>query len=336
MNINEVIKNELDFIEQYEKSSIMINTTAKHSIDFSVLPRRVIEARALSSFMINKPEILQQLLEYFDGKVDEIFIDIELKQEINLYGIAQQYVKNSELITVKPNDTTLESCDLLIRNHFNDNLTDKNVIVIGTGNLASKIALRMSERQCNVYIKGRSSEKEAKIIEGLNMILPNYNSKIKSYDCLEKEQKADLIISFLSGLFEEEGLLKPHVTHNTFMIDGGINNFSSDFVNEMLNSDVNITRLDTRIALEYQLLSTSDYIKSFFSEVYGQREMNGIMVASGGYIGKEGTVIVDNIQQPNQIVGIADGSGGVKKNEQLREKDRHSIQTIKEAISTIG
>src|SRR5699024_719849 len=131
-------------------------------------------------------------------------------------------------------------------------------------------------------------------IEGLKMILPNYNSKIKSYDCLEKEQKADLIISFLSGPFEEESLLKSHVTQNTFMIDGGINNFSSDFVNEMLNSDVKITRLDTRIALEYQLLSTSDYIKSFFSEVYGQREMNGIMVASGGYIGKEGTVIVDN------------------------------------------
>src|SRR5699024_540260 len=336
MNINAVIKNELEFIEQYEKSSIMINTTAKHSIKFSVLPRRVIETRALSSFMINEPEILKQLLEYFDGKVDEIFIDIELKQEINLYGIAQQYMKNSELITVKPNDTTLESCDLLIRNYFNDNLIDKNVIVIGTGNLASKIALRMSERQCNVYIKGRSSEKEAKIIDGLNMILPNYNSKIKSYNCLEKEQKADLVISFLSGPFEEEGLLKPHVTHNTFVIDGGINNFSSDFVNEMLNSDVNITRLDTRIALEYQLLSTSDYIKSFFNEGYGQREINGIMVASGGYIGKEGTVIVDNIKQPNQIVGIADGSGGVKKNEQLREEDRQSIQTIREAISTIG
>src|SRR5699024_10556729 len=122
MNINAVIKNELDFIEQYEKSSIMINTTAKHSVEFSVLPRRVVGSRALSSFMINDHEILKQLLEYFDGKVDEIFIDIELKQEINLYGNAQQYAKNSELITVKPNDTTLESCDLLIRNHFYDNL----------------------------------------------------------------------------------------------------------------------------------------------------------------------------------------------------------------------
>src|SRR5699024_5046324 len=89
MNINAVIKNELEFIEQYEKSSIMINTTAKHSIKFSVLPRRVIETRALSSFMINEPEILKQLLEYFDGKVDEIFIDIELKQEINLYEIGR-------------------------------------------------------------------------------------------------------------------------------------------------------------------------------------------------------------------------------------------------------
>src|SRR5699024_7992417 len=114
MNINAVIKNELDFIEQYEKSSIMINTTAKHSIEFSVLPRRVIENRALSSFMINNPHLLRELLEYFDGKVDEIFIDIELKQEINLYVSAQQYVKIYELFNVHSNDTTLESCDLLI------------------------------------------------------------------------------------------------------------------------------------------------------------------------------------------------------------------------------
>src|SRR5699024_11299473 len=131
-------------------------------------------------------------------------------------------------------------------------------------------------------------------------------------------------------------LLKSYFIYKCFMLDYKINKYITEFINEMIHSDENNTRLDTRIALEYQLLSTSGYIKSFFNQVYGQREINGIMVASGGYIGKEGTVIVDNIKQPNQIVGIADGSGGVKKNEQLREEDRQSIQTIREAISTIG
>lgn len=45
-------------------------------------------------------------------------------------------------------------------------------------------------------------------------------------------------------------------------------------------------------------------------------------------------VIVDNIKQPNQVIGIADGSGGVKSNEQLCGSDRKSIQGIQEAIST--
>jgi len=310
----------------------MISTTAKHALKFRVLPRRIVSDIAIACFMINDEKLFNEIIALFDGKVDYIYIDVEQKQHVNLFEAARATVKQSELVTVKPNDITLESADLLIRYQFNDDLYDKKVIVIGTGNLASKLALRLAERQASVFIKGRTKEKQQALIKGLNLFLPSYTQPIQEIELI-KNNKADLVVSFLSGQFTEEDALLPYIADNTFVIDGGINNFSSDFIQRMLAEDINITRLDTRIALPYQILSQHDYTQTFFKEVYGQSVIQKVTVASGGHIGAEGAVIVDNIKQPNQVIGIADGRGGVKGNEQLSEADEERIQKIRQTIS---
>src|SRR5690625_2968387 len=165
-----MLQEELSDLQSENQKAIMISTTAKHALDFRILPRRTIMGMAMSCFMINDEKVLEETLTFFDGKVDYIYIDIEKKQHVNLFKIARSVVKQSQLVTVKPNDTTLESCDLLIRNQLQDNLYHKKVVVIGTGNLASKLALRLAERQAYVYIKGRSEEKEQAVIDGVNLI----------------------------------------------------------------------------------------------------------------------------------------------------------------------
>ncbi|WP_067729077.1 hypothetical protein [Oceanobacillus damuensis] len=333
MDIEKLLIDELDYLNSYKMKSITISTTAKHALDFRILPRRIISNLAMSCFMINNEEYLKETLSFFDGKVDYIYIDVEQKQNINLYKIARIIVKESRIVNVKPNDITLESCDLLIRNYYKDDLANKKVVVIGTGNLASKIAIRIAERQAQVYIKGRKIPKEQVVINALNFILPKYNYPLQSFSLLQGHENVDVIISFLSGQFTEEESLIPHIGKHTLIIDGGINNFSKDFIQQMLNKKINITRLDTRIALPYQMLSTHDYTIGFFNEIFGQAQIQGVKVASGGYIGSEGTVIVDNIKQPNQVIGIADGRGGVKASEQLSETDRNRIHEIEKAIS---
>src|SRR5690625_4792478 len=198
---------ELEFLKQYKYKSITINTTAKHAINFAVLPRRVYKTNGISSFMIDDEDILKELLIYFDGIVDFFYVDTELKQEINLYKIAQDIVKESEIIAIKPNDTTVESLDILIREKYADNLIGKRILIIGTGNLASKISTRLAERQAYVFIKARTSTKADKIVDALNMFLPKKGYKI---DKLEDayDLKFDLIISAISSEFTDETMLK--------------------------------------------------------------------------------------------------------------------------------
>ncbi|WP_082232897.1 hypothetical protein [Halobacillus massiliensis] len=336
MDIRDKLELEANFLrESNAKSlSISINTTSKHAIDFRTLPRRMVLENAMSSFMINNENYLIETLNYFDGIADSIFIDIERKQLINLYEVAKQHIKKSKIVAIKPNDTTLESCDLLTRNLFNDDLHNKKIVVVGTGNLAGKIALRLAERQANVYIKGRTKEKERLIVDNLNSFLPKFNEKIKVFSEVPIiESKVDLVISFLSGQFEEEHLLYPIIDNNTYIIDGGINNFSKQFIRTMLSNNIPISRLDSRMALPYQFLSSMEYTNSFLKDIYGKNTINGYKVVAGGVIGAEGVVILDNIKNPKQIIGIADGRGGIKKDEQLTEEDRESICNIKKTIS---
>lgn len=333
MNLGPLIEAELTFLKKFNLSSISISTTARHALDFIILPRRKIGELGMSSFMINDEKLLKEVLLFFDGKIDYIFIDVELKQKINLYEIASKIVKNSKLLSVKPNDNTLESTDLLVRNFFEDNLINKNIVIIGTGNLACKIAIRLAERQGNIYIIGRNKQKELSVINSINLFLPKFTKKIKTFDEFPLQNNADLVISALSGQFMDEELLYPLLTETTLIIDVGINNFSKTFIEFNLKNNIKIVRLDTRISLPYQFLFDHIYVKQFFNDIFGQGNIDNIPVVSGGFIGSEGSVIVDNIKSPTQVIGIADGKGGVKENEQLNDKERNRIQKIREKIS---
>ncbi|WP_337970389.1 hypothetical protein, partial [Virgibacillus salexigens] len=72
--------------------------------------------------MINSEEYLKVTITFFDGEVDYLNIDIEQNQDLYIFELARYIVIKSKLVTVKPYDNTLESCDLLIRNHLKDDL----------------------------------------------------------------------------------------------------------------------------------------------------------------------------------------------------------------------
>src|SRR5699024_12554063 len=141
MSINNLLYNEWLHLKEYEETAVMISTTSKHDLEFGVLPRRFINGKAIVNFMINDINLLTKTLSYFDGEVNSFYIDTEKKQKINLLKIAKEVIIKSNIIAIKQNDNTLESCDLLIRYQFNDDLIDKYIFIFGIGNLASNFII---------------------------------------------------------------------------------------------------------------------------------------------------------------------------------------------------
>lgn len=332
MSIYEALVKEWDYLAPHDNKAITISNTAKSQFDFKVLPRRYGNKTAVACFLVNDDNFLKETVNFFDGKVETIYVDVEQKQDIDLYNVSKALIHQSKLISVKPNDIAIESCDLLLRKMFDDNLSDKNIAVIGTGNLASKIALRIAERQANVYMEGRSRDKEQKITTGINYFLPAYTNPIRTMKDWQGTSHFDAVISFLSGPYWGEEQILPSIDQKTLIIDGGISNFSSKFIQKMLHQGNTISRLDVRFALPYQFLDGMPDTMVFYDDIYGVRHIGDYTIVAGGYIGSEGSIIVDQIKHPTQIIGVADGMGGVKDTENIKENDYEALTTVRESI----
>jgi hypothetical protein len=331
MNIDLVIQKELEEIDCSKNTIIFLNTTAKSNKKFAVLPRRSTSKFSAYGFFIGDSIVGDAVCKCIDGKANYILIDTENKQSFNLFSIAKKNIRKSQVIPFKPNDVTVESCDLLVRHLFEEDILGKKVLIFGSGNLASKMALRLAERQAKVFVWARNPEKASTIVEALNYILPKYNdTKIQLFN--HDEYNFDLMISFLSA----ENIIGPelltYLKKDGKVIDGGINNFSRDFIEIAINNGVSFIRLDTRIAFHYALMSLNLETSHFFDNVFGTKEIKNIRCVAGGILGKNGDVIVDQIKNPTQVIGLANGMGGVKHDCELTDEDRGKISTIKQYI----
>lgn len=325
------IDKEIDFFDNTERSIVFLNNSAKKRKDFFVLPRREALSYKSIGFFIGNEAICENVCKYIDGKATYILVDIECKQNFDLLSIAKKSIFKSQVIPFKPNDVTLESCDLLVRHLFKEDIQGRKILIFGSGNLASKIALRLAERQAEVFIWARNQEKASTIVNALNYILPKYNdTQIKLFH--EDENDFDLMISFLSAENVIGADFFNYLKKDGTVIDGGINNFSKDFIEVALNNGVSFIRLDTRIAFHYALMSLNLETFHFFDNVFGTREIERIRCVAGGILGKQGNVIVDQIKYPTQVIGVANGLGGVKHECELTDEERRKISTIREYI----
>ena len=70
-----------------------------------------------------------------------------------------------------------------------------------------------------------------------------------------------------------------------------------------------------RLDISNQLIAEVIKIDSLENKqiVYGRKRIGNHYVCSGGFIGNEGDIVVNDFKNPKYIVGICDGMGGFKK-----------------------
>ncbi|UCF14554.1 MAG: hypothetical protein JSW59_14160 [Phycisphaerales bacterium] len=90
-----------------------------------------------------------------------------------------------------------------------------------------------------------------------------------------------------------------------------------------------ICRVDSRAALAAELglvIGTKKVIGTM-----GSATLSGVPVVSGGVIGRRGTVVVDSVDGPTRVIGVADGSGGLLRPEE-EVPYGHAKEKVKEQL----
>ena len=126
----------------------------------------------------------EKILKNIDGFFSHIFIDCEKKSSLqtvnefdlfNLERLSHEIVKKSFLRFFKGNDLTVDAIDNFIF-HWSSSkrkmLGGSKLLIVGIGNIGTKIALRLVERGCHVYLLSRSEEKSKYIAKFINFTVP--------------------------------------------------------------------------------------------------------------------------------------------------------------------
>lgn len=122
------------------------------------------------------------------------------------------------------------------------------------------------------------------------------------------DHKQASIIVIAGKIENDEKLFHADVTLVYDLMSGVIN---AEIAQELLVSGAEVIRLDGRAALIGEVVGLLDAQK-LADQVMGRGDVSTTSVVAGGVWGRDGDVVVNSIKEPTQVIGIADGNGGIK------------------------
>ncbi|MGJ0337751.1 NAD(P)-dependent oxidoreductase [Aliarcobacter cryaerophilus] len=338
------------------KSVFTIATTSKQEDEPYLTPIRKSDFFVVCGCVIFNQSSLMKIIEIIDGTVNYIFVDSEkkiplkihqelnnIKDEIynqantcglvetgNLSKICFQKIKKSKIFEYKPNDITVNATWSFLsqRLHF---LSGKKISILGSGNIGSKLALKLVESGSNVNIHRQNSYKGYGIAQGLNFIKPeNTVSGIVFHEnILQATFMSDVLIGATNGTSIIDVDLIKSIKKNAIIVDLGKNTLTKSAIKYALENHIEIYRTDVTAAFEgfiYEAIKMDKILQ----QSYGKRDLGYCTIVGGGYFGANGDIVVDNISNPSRIFGVAAGDGTMKK--ELSYEDKEKINQLKEDI----
>lgn len=109
--------------------------------------------------------------------------------------------------------------------------------------------------------------------------------------------------------------------------------FESSFWQALLERGQFLCRVDESVGLSVELALCIETKKK--SLQMGSREFFGTRIVSGGVIGQRGNAVVDSVQEPARLIGIADGQGGLLLHEDEKEYQKTKNEILKGLVESL-
>jgi len=270
-----------------------------------------------------------------DGKVDYVLVDAEKKIPheqspsvlANIERVVRENVRSSTLWIYKGNDLCVDAVDGLLTQLTKNSLRGlggKKIAILGAGNIGFKLALRLLERGAYIFITRRNQQTLETLTKALNAVKPMYTRAevVGMTDNKEAARLSDILIGTSHGTPLITSEMVESLADNAIIIDVGKGVLFPEAIQTAQKLNIKIYRLDITAAFE-GLVHHLWAIESILDKKSGRKEIFGESIVSGGLLGQEGEIVVDNVNNPSVIYGIADGKGDF-----IRELSQEQIDRI--------
>lgn len=261
---------------------------------------------------------------------ENIFIAFDLKKSLyvensktasgiefgNISSAVRKTFPLKKIINYKPNDLTVDSVWFFLSNKFK-NFANLKVAIIGSGNIGFKLALKLVESGAYVNLNRRDKTLGLQLASTINSIKPK--NTIANADFYEDPVRACTLCNIVIGTGKTDSLIIDDRMVGVMMekgtlIDCGKGNISKEAINFAYELGLDIYRSDVTSGI-ISFVDQAITIKKIINNKTGRKMLNSdIFLVSGGVYGKSGDIVVDNINSPETIYGIADGRGQILEN----------------------
>lgn len=348
---DQLIKN-LDIARGLNKRVVFsISTTGKVEARDYLTPVRPCDEFVLLGCVVFSSSKLKAITEVIsEANVHHIFVDSEKKIPIkfihdrgdnkgesvdtcNFSKLVKLLLPNREIFEYKPNDLTVDAVWSFLASRYST-LSGLTICIVGLGNIGTKLALKLVECGADIHVSGRDYIKTLQVASALNTVKPI--GTIASLSCyrdpLSAAFGADVVIGCTNGVPVIDESIVSVLGHGARVIDVGKNNITSEGIHVAREMGCEVYRADVSHRFQSFVTETLSYSK--VKTTFGADQVSGIGVVSGGYLGKAGDVVVDNIQEPKILYGISDGAGGLKA--KIDEVDVKSIRHLVKTFSAVS
>ncbi|MEO9277736.1 MAG: hypothetical protein ABI340_08190 [Nitrososphaera sp.] len=297
------------------KTALVITvTTQELGGNFEIFPFRYFTKYVCLPIGIKNIATGVHIVKAFDGKVDTIFVDAENKLQAcqNLFDKVFSITKKSRIFPIKGNDFTADSAFSIIFTILK-NVSRKKILLIGAGNIGSKVALKLIECGAQVFIINSTKVSTYKHANAINVMRP-VECKSQAIPITKEKipKNLDCIVGFTRGIPVITRDIVNKLKTGGLLLDGGTGTINQSGLFEAKRRKITILRLDIRIGFSHYASFIMD-MEKFVTEVIGKRNLDGFNIISGGVFGEKGDIVVDNIKKPSRIIGISNGRGGVQR-----------------------
>ncbi len=307
------------FRRGYVSAFTLTSYPVKTDMELSLHITRECDGLVYGNAEVGSPEAFRACIEALDGRVDYIVYDVELPFEV--VDNAGKYVSGPEksaLLAYRDSDVWIASVRYTLLSLVPDIRNKKGVVVLE----------KIPDDALGLWLLGQLSGIFGSIVPGL---VNEQNEIIQTkFDPFDAFEGADVIIGGV--------IYKPVITveqiertgKKPLLVDACIGTLTPEASEYAVKNGLKMIRVDNRAAMAGTLLSIIQS-HDLVTNVMGEGEINGVPVVAGGVVGAPGTVIVDSIHEPGQVIGFADGTGKVRY-EPENDEERERLKKVNEAI----
>ena len=315
--------NPLDAARAAKQACSLARKMGKTSVFNLVAAARPIGAGKVSAFVQEESDFVVasaevdsknqavEIVRAVDGVVDVLFVDGENKPYLEqpLVVIAAAFAKTSRVLSYRDTDVWARSVEHQLTTLMNQVLGGR-VTILGTSNLALKLALALVERGAAVTLISDDAQNQDAALHAVRRLALNNASINLQADPMSACVGANTLLSVWQPPRQVTHAMVETLAADAVIMDAIIGSVAPEAIALAVERGIRVIRPDMRAGIATELrLAMGAY--RLVHEVMGRGELAGVSVVAGGLLGKYGDVVLDAWSHPSRALGVADGQGRV-------------------------